>query len=175
MKTCGIAVVTLASALMAGNVFAMDVSSTDVAQGARLTLAQVYSQCGGTNVAPALAWTGTPPATKSFAVTLFDPDAHGAQGWWHWVAYDIPAGTAALPRGGALPAGAQAGRNDFGAKEFDGACPPQGSGTHHYQFTVWAMPTATLAVDAGATGEAIAPYLKAHALASAVLTATYER
>ena len=175
MSKCGIAVVTLASALMAGNVLAMDVSSTDVAPGASLTLAQVYSECGGTNVAPALTWTGAPPATKSFAVTLFDPDARGGQGWWHWIAYDIPAGTAALPRGGALPAGAQAGRNDFGAKKFDGACPPNGSGTHHYQFTVWAMPAPTLAVDAGATGEAIAPYLKAHALASAMLTATYER
>jgi Raf kinase inhibitor-like YbhB/YbcL family protein len=167
--------VTLASALAAGHVFAMDVSSTDVAQGASLALAQVYAQCGGTNVAPALAWTGAPPAAKSFAVTLFDPDGHGGQGWWHWVAYDIPAGTTALPRGGALPAGAQAGRNDFGHKEFDGACPPQGSGMHHYQFTVWAMPTPTLTVDPGATGEAIAPYLKAHALASAMLTAVYER
>jgi Raf kinase inhibitor-like YbhB/YbcL family protein len=175
LKKCGIVVVALASALMAGNVFAMGVSSTDVTQGASLTLAQVYSQCGGTNVAPALAWTGAPPTTKSFAVTLFDPDGHGGQGWWHWIAYDISAGTAALPRGGALPAGAQAGRNDFGRKEFDGACPPPGSGTHHYQFTVWAMPTATLAVDAGATGEAIEPYLKAHALASATLMATYEK
>ena len=175
MKTYGIGVVTLASALLAGNAFAMDVSSTDVAQGASLPIANVYSQCGGGNVAPALAWAGAPPATKSFAVTLFDTDAQGGQGWWHWVAYNIPAGTTALPRGGALPGGAENGRNDFGHKAFDGACPPNGSGTHHYQFTVWAMPTATLAVDAGATGEAIEPYLKAHALANATLTATYER
>jgi len=172
---CGIAAVTLASALAAGSALAMNVTSTDVTQGASLAPAQVYSECGGGNVAPALAWTGAPAATKSFAVTLYDPDGHGGQGWWHWIAYDIPARTTALSRGGALPAGAQNGRNDFGKKEFDGACPPNGSGMHHYEFTVWAMPTPTLAVDAAATGEAIAPYLKAHALASAVLTATYER
>jgi len=175
LRKCGIAVATFASALVTGNVFAMDLSSTDVTQGASLALTQVYSQCGGGNVAPALAWTGAPPAAKSFAVTLFDPDARGGQGWWHWVAYNIPAGTAALSRGGALPASAEVGRNDFGHKQFDGACPPPGSGAHHYQFTVWAMPTATLAVDASATGEAIEPYLKARALASATLTAIYER
>lgn len=178
MRTCAVAAAALGAALSVGGpgaVWAMDLSSSDVAPGASLALAQVYSQCDGGNVAPALAWGGAPPGTQSFAVTLFDPDAQGGQGWWHWIAYDIPARTTALSRGGALPAGAQNGRNDFGKKEFDGACPPTGSGTHHYEFTVWAMPTPTLAVDAAATGEAIAPYLKAHALASAALTATYER
>lgn len=176
MVKSAIAALALGGALgAAGPASAMELTSPDVAQGASLALTQVYAQCGGGNVAPALAWTGAPPAAKSFAVTLFDPDAQGSQGWWHWIAYDIPAGTSALPRGGALPAGAENGRNDFGHKRFDGACPPNGSGAHHYQFTVWAMPTATLGVDADATGEAIEPYLKAHALASATLTAMYER
>ena len=164
-----LAAVALGAALSATEASALDLSSPDIAQGAVLRAAQVYSECGGGNVAPALSWSGAPAATKSFALTVFDPDAHG--GWWHWIVYDIPAAATSLAQSG----GAQTGRNDFGHKEYDGACPPSGSGTHHYQFTVWAMPTASLAVDAGATGEDIAPYLKAHALTSATLTATYER
>jgi len=174
MAKCAMAAAALAAALSTG-ASAMELSSSDVAPGASLTLAQVFSECGGSNVAPALAWGGAPSGAKSYAVTLFDPDAHGGQGWWHWIVYNLPAGTNGLARGGVLPQGAAAGRNDFGRKEYDGACPPEGSGTHHYQFTVWAMPTDTLAVDANASGEAIEPYLKAHAIANATLTATYER
>ena len=58
---------------------------------------------------------------------------------------------------------------------YDGACPPPGSGAHHYQFKVWALSTPSLPDDAAAKGETIGPYLEAHALASATLTATYER
>ncbi|HUO94046.1 MAG TPA: YbhB/YbcL family Raf kinase inhibitor-like protein [Rhizomicrobium sp.] len=177
MVKCVMAAAALAATL--GNscqgASAMELTSPDVAPGASLAPAQVFSQCGGGNVAPALAWAGAPASAKSFAVTLFDPDAHGGQGWWHWIVYNLPATTHSLARGGALPQGADAGRNDFGRKEYDGACPPEGSGTHHYQFTVWAMPTATLDVGTNATGEAIEPYLKVHAIANATLTATYQR
>jgi len=164
------AAVVFGAALGATHASALELTSPDIAPGAALSKAQVYSECGGSNVAPVLSWSGAPPATKSFAVTVFDPDAHG--GWWHWIVYDIPAAASGLAQG--TPA-AQTGRNDFGHKTYDGACPPEGSGTHHYQFTLWAMPTPTLAVDPGVTGEAIEPYLKAHAIATTVLTAVYER
>lgn len=152
---------------------AMDLTSPDISPGATLSIAQVYSKCGGQNIAPALKWSSAPQGTRSLAVTMFDPDAHG--GWWHWIAYNIPPDTTGLPSGGALPGGARAGTNDFGAKEYDGACPPPGSGPHHYQLTVWALGTPTLPVEGAEEGQTIGPYLSTHALAHATLTAIYER
>ncbi len=152
---------------------AFELTSPMIAPGSTLALAQVHADCGGSNVAPALAWSGTPAGTKSFAVTLYDPDASG--GWWHWIVYDIPASASGLAAGGALPAGTHVGKNDFGARGYGGACPPQGSGAHHYQFTVWALGTPALTVEGAEEGAIIGPYLSAHALAHATLTATYER
>ena len=168
-----LAAVALCAALGATQASALELSSPDITPGATLAPAQVYSGCGGGNVSPALHWSGAPAATKSFALTVFDPDAHG--GWWHWIVYDIPAAATSIAQGMVSPAGAQLGRNDFGHKTYDGACPPQGSGPHHYQFKVWALSTPALPDDAAAKGETIGPYLEAHALASATLTATYER
>jgi len=173
MTKCVTAAVAFCAALGATHASALELSSPDIAPGATLAPAQVYSECGGSNVSPALSWSGAPPATKSFALTAFDPDAHG--GWWHWIVYNIPAAANAVAHGAVSPAGAELGRNDFGHKTYDGACPPPGSGTHHYQFKVWALGTPSLPDDAAAKGETIGPYLEAHALASATLTATYER
>lgn len=159
---------------------AMDLKSHDMADGARLAMQQVYTDCNGDNVSPTLSWSGAPPETKSFAVTLYDPDG-GAHGWWHWIAIDIPATVTALARnagaagGAALPVPAIQGDNDYLLNAYSGACPPPGSGLHHYQFTVWAMDSAALPFDANVTGRDIAPYLKQHALAQATLTAVYQR
>jgi Raf kinase inhibitor-like YbhB/YbcL family protein len=155
------------------NAFALELSSPDVVQGYSLAQAQVYSECGGANVSPAVSWKGAPPGTKSFAVTLYDPDASG--GWWHWLVYNIPANTNDLARGGALPAGALTGENDFGGRSYGGACPPPGSGAHHYRLTVWAMGTSVLPLEGATEDKIIGAYIETHALASASVTATYER
>lgn len=56
--------------------------------------------CTGGNLSPPLEWSGEPAGTKSFVVTLFDPDEHGdPSGWWHWIVYDLPANTHGLPKG----------------------------------------------------------------------------
>jgi phosphatidylethanolamine-binding protein (PEBP) family uncharacterized protein len=53
----------------------------------------------GKYVAP-LHWTSAPAGTKSFVVTLFDPDEHGdPSGWWHWIVYNLPASVDKLPKG----------------------------------------------------------------------------
>jgi Raf kinase inhibitor-like YbhB/YbcL family protein len=176
MKTA-LAALALAFAAMpaaAMPAVAMTLTSGEMRDGASLALAQVYGKCGGGNISPSLEWRDAPAAAKSFAVTVFDPDAK-PDGWWHWIVFDIPANAAALARGGPLPAGTVQGTNDFGEAGYGGACPPAGSGLHHYRFTLWAMDTAKLPFDHSADGTTIGDYLKKHSLAKAVLTPVLER
>jgi hypothetical protein len=165
--------------LFAAGANAMDLRSVEMAQGASLSTEQVHSKCGGKNISPSLAWSGAPATTKSFALTVFDPDAHGA-GWWHWIVFDIPANTSALSKGAGsgsapLPAGAIQGENDFGDSAYGGACPPPGSGQHHYEFTLWALDTPTIPFDATVTGEKIGTWLQTHAIAKAQMVPVLER
>jgi Raf kinase inhibitor-like YbhB/YbcL family protein len=166
-----------AFALVAARANAMDLTSAEIANGASLAQEQVYAKCGGQNVSPSLAWTGAPATAKSFAVTVFDPDAHG-NGWWHWIAFNIPANVHALAKGAgakAMPAGSMQGENDFGDNAYDGACPPEGSGLHHYEFTVWAFDTPTIPFDTSVTGAKIEGYLKSHAIAKAQMVPVLQR
>ncbi|MGD0192717.1 MAG: YbhB/YbcL family Raf kinase inhibitor-like protein [Rhizomicrobium sp.] len=156
---------------------AMELTSSNVANGALLSTDQVKDSCGGKNISPALSWSDAPAATKSFAVTAFDPDAHG--GWWHWAVVNIPASIRSLPAsagsGSGLPAGAVQAENDFGDFGYGGACPPPGSGQHHYEFTVWALPAPSVPLAKDAKAEDVADYLKSHAVAHAGVVGIYER
>ena len=155
------------------------VASATLHDGDTLPLAQVYkgSGCNGGNRSPALAWSGAPEATRSYAMTMFDPDAPTGHGWWHWLAYDLPARTRSLPEdaGAALPAGARQARNDFGAIGYGGACPPSGDKPHRYIITVYALPAVRLAVPASASAKQVDATLKRDALASSRLTLKYGR
>ena len=46
--------------------------------------------CTGDNVSPELRWEQAPKGAKSFAVTVYDPDAPTGSGWWHWVIFNVP-------------------------------------------------------------------------------------
>ena len=105
-------------------------------------IANVFG-CHGGNQAPRLHWSGAPAGTKSFVVTMFDPDAPTGSGFWHWLTWDIPSGTTSL-NAAALPAGAVAGTNDAGLIGYLGPCPPPGDRTHRYQLTVYALNVSTL-------------------------------
>jgi Raf kinase inhibitor-like YbhB/YbcL family protein len=158
---------------------ALELTSPDVANGAALRMAQVHSWCGGENRSPALAWSGAPKATESYAVTMFDSDANGGRGFWHWLVFNIPGTAKNLPAGAgsesALPNGAVQVDNDFGTPGYGGACPPPGSGTHHYTLTLYAIPAARLPPENNAGASAVVAWLKGHALATATLTGTYKR
>ena len=136
---------------------------------------------GGSNESPDLSWEGAPEGTKSFALTMYDPDAPTGSGWWHWVVYDIPASARGLVRGAGaaggamLPDGAKMGNTDFGTAEYGGAAPPPGHGPHRYIFTLHALKTEKLDVPAGCTAAYVGFNIHFAKLGEAKLTAKYER
>jgi Raf kinase inhibitor-like YbhB/YbcL family protein len=158
-------------------------SSPDIAADGQLGNAQVLNGfgCSGSNRSPALEWYGAPANTRSFAVTVYDPDAPTGSGWWHWVVYNIPAGAHGLVAGAGdvsgkhLPAGAVQGRTDFGLPGFGGACPPAGDSAHRYVFTVHALDLAHLDLPANASAAMVGFALHGHQLGSARLMARYAR
>ncbi|WP_317929051.1 YbhB/YbcL family Raf kinase inhibitor-like protein [Halioxenophilus sp. WMMB6] len=161
----------------------LTLSSKTIAPNATLTNEQVFKGfgCSGENVSPDLTWTPGPEGTKSYAVTVYDPDAPTGSGWWHWVVYDIPADVTALAKGAgvldseALPAGTKQARTDFGSHAFGGACPPAGDKPHRYVFTVFALKTETLGVPDDATAALIGFMINANTLGSSSFTAFYGR
>ncbi len=158
-------------------VFANDfrLTSTDITEGDKLDTEFVFQGfgCDGGNTSPALAWENAPEGTKSFAVTVYDPDAPTGSGWWHWFAFNIPAEVSELQAGASLPDGAVALKNDYGATGFGGACPPPGE-VHRYQFTVHALSTA-LEIDASVSNALAGFMVNANSIASSTITAVYAR
>ncbi|MGH8278903.1 MAG: YbhB/YbcL family Raf kinase inhibitor-like protein [Gammaproteobacteria bacterium] len=156
-------------------------TSGDFANHGTIPMAQVFNRdgCEGKNLSPALHWSDAPAGTKSFAITIYDPDARG--GWWHWLVFNIPANVGSLPAGAgsehstSLPRGAIQGRNDFGLGYYGGPCPPPGDAPHHYRITVYALRVSKLPLGANTSDAALAPYLRADVLAKAELTGRYGR
>ncbi len=175
-----IAWIAVAGALVAAPALSFELVSPDVRQGGTLDLAQVANVfgCSGGNVSPALSWKDPPAGTRSFAISLYDPDAPTGSGWWHWTVFDIPASASSLPaaagseNGQLLPAGAKQGHNDAGVSAFMGACPPPGP-AHRYILTITALKLEKLGLPAGASGAMVGFATKANALASASITAMF--
>lgn len=158
-------------------------TSPDVGPGRTIGarhVANVFG-CSGQNVSPALSWRGAPAGTKSFAVTVYDPDAPTGSGWWHWVVYNIPATATSLPagagspNGAGMPNGARQGNTDFGTAGYGGPCPPPGDRPHRYVFTVFALKVDRIDVPANATAAMVGFNLHANRLATATFTARYGR
>ncbi|MDO4897046.1 MAG: YbhB/YbcL family Raf kinase inhibitor-like protein [Moraxella sp.] len=102
--------------------------------------------CNGENISPELNWSNAPNGTKSFVITVYDPDAPTGSGFWHWIVYNIPANIDKLQRNVAsdatkLPQGAIQSANDAGFAGFLGACPPIGDKAHRYVYTLYALNT----------------------------------
>ena len=163
----------------------MTLTSADIKDGATIAAEQVFKGfgCTGNNMSPALSWSGAPAATKSFAVSIYDPDAPTGSGWWHWVVFNIPAGTTSLPKDAGdvkkelMPKGAIQSRTDFGADGYGGPCPPTGDKPHHYQITVFAVDVDKLpdAKDNNASAALVGFDLHFHTLAKATITGLYGR
>ncbi len=151
-----------------------------------ISVPQIYTAkafgCTGGNLSPPLQWSGAPAGTKSFVVTLFDPDERSTpSGWWHWVVYDLPHNIDNLAAGAGgehtklLPTEALQGRSDLGEDAYHGPCPAKGDPPHRYTFTIYALNVAKLPVPADSSGAMVTSVAQDHLLAKAVLVAHYGR
>jgi Raf kinase inhibitor-like YbhB/YbcL family protein len=151
--------------------------SNDFVEGGTLPMKQVSNVFGhqGENKSPHLAWDGVPEGTKSFVLTMYDPDAPTGSGWWHWTVVDIPANVRELPvdaASGTLPAGSRHTRNDLGNRDYVGAAPPPGR-AHRYIYTLRALSVESLSVPDDASGAFVGFIAGMHGLAQATLTVTF--
>ncbi len=160
------------------------VTSTDIEDGATLAAPHTsgaFGVPGGEDRSPQLSWSGFPEGTRSFAVTVYDPDAPTASGFWHWAVFNLPASVTELPagagaQGGAgLPAGAVQLRNDGGFAGYIGAAPPAGHGPHRYFTVVHALDVESLDVPADASPAFLGFNLFSHTLARATITPVFEQ
>jgi Raf kinase inhibitor-like YbhB/YbcL family protein len=167
----------LSSGAAAAPPFSLD--SPQIASGGTIAMTHVYGRCGGRNVSPQLLWHHPPAGTRSFAVTVFDPDAPGG-GFWHWIAFDISVGAhglnagAGTPHSGNAPGNTVQLHNGFGDVGYSGPCPPPGK-PHHYVFTVYALDVPELGVSSRASADAAIAAIRRHSLGKATLTAQFGR
>jgi Raf kinase inhibitor-like YbhB/YbcL family protein len=137
--------------------------------------------CSGDNKSPQLSWKNAPKETKSFAITMYDPDAPTGSGFWHWVVFDIPANVNELVTNAGnvalnlAPKGTIQSITNYGIKGFGGPCPPKGHGFHQYIITVYALKTDSLGLNEDTNPAVVGFNLWNQTLAKASIVAYYKR
>jgi Raf kinase inhibitor-like YbhB/YbcL family protein len=155
----------------------LEITSADVADGghwAKPQYSAMFGVPGGEDRSPQLTWSGAPEGTKSFLVSVYDPEAPTPSGFWHWMVADIPATTTELPSGVTeLPGQAWTVKNDARAAQFIGSAPPAGA-TDHYSIAVQALDIASiteLGLDSDATPAFVSFNVLPHVIARGVIVA----
>ncbi len=185
MRLIGHIMMLLTLALIPGVVVAADFQLTSpmVKHKATIGNEHVFNGfgCTGGNVSPELRWSNAPKGTKSFAVTVYDPDAPTGSGWWHWVIFNIPPAVTSLAAGSGktdgsgAPQGSIQSMTDFGQPGYGGPCPPPGDKPHRYIFTVFALKVDQLPLKPEASGAMVGYYLNQNKIAKASFTGMFGR
>jgi len=155
-------------------------TSDDFADGALLHERHSAAAWGhhGDNLSPHLAWSGAPAGTRSFALTMYDPDLSSDSGWWHWLVIDIPADVDTLETGastsGRLPGAARQMRNDVNEWRYLGPAPDEGM-TNTYVWRLHALDVETLDLEHDASAAMVSGEINAHSLARAQLVGQYRK
>lgn len=169
--------------LLSLSTHALTLTSSDIQSNEVLANAHVFKGfgCEGDNVSPQLSWQNAPEGTKSFAITVYDPDAPTGSGWWHWQVVNIPQNVTSLAQGAGepnsskMPKGSVSVKNDYSVMGYGGACPPIGDGSHRYRFTVHALAIETISLPKDPSGALTGYMINANTLASSTIEAVYER
>ena len=137
------------------------------------------ANCVGQNASPQLSWSGAPAGTKSFAITLWDPEGRNG-GEYHWIAYGIPANVTSLAEGEA----AKGSKNFMGGKAkeavgqgvatYSGPCTPLGP-AHHYIFKLMATDIDPSELTAGMDLADLEKKFDRHYKGTSVLVGLYQR
>lgn len=157
---------------------AFSLVSPDFRDGDRLPQWTRSGTAGGEDRSPTLHWEDPPSGTRSFAITVWDPDAPVDGGWWHWAVVDLPATVRSLPadagtpEAALLPPGAVTLPNQLQERRFQGAAPPAGHGEHRYLFRLSALDVERLELPANCTPAMLAEILPTHEVARAQLKGT---
>jgi len=126
----------------------------------------VQYTCSGQNVNPPLNIVGKPAGTKSLVLIMHDPDAISGD-FVHWTMWDIPSTTEGISAN-SVPVGAVQGPNSSGKNAYSGPCPPAGTGTHHYNFELYALDK-TLGLPPSTSRDQLMSAINGHVVADAKL------
>jgi Raf kinase inhibitor-like YbhB/YbcL family protein len=160
---------------------AFSLTSESVTNGEHLRREQVSGilGAGGLNISPQLSWSGFPEETRSFTVSMFDPDCPTASGFWHCSVANVPASVTDLPAGAGdgrdLPPSAVTLANDAGYTRYIGPATPPGDGPDRYFLIVHAVDVQELEASETSTPAYLDFFLFSHAIARATMYGTYER
>ena len=180
-----ILILTLLVAFFSGKVFAQNgtftLKSNDL--GGQFSTEHVYNHfgCKGKNISPQLFWENYPKETRSFALTVYDPDAPTGSGWWHWLIFNIPVSITELPKGAGnpknnfLPETVTQSINDYGEYGYGGPCPPQGDKPHGYIITLYALKVEKINLGKDTNPATVGFYLNSNTIAKASLLIYYRR
>jgi Raf kinase inhibitor-like YbhB/YbcL family protein len=120
------------------------------------------------NVSPPLEWEDAPEGTRSFALSFVDIHPV-AKGYLHWLVADINPELSSLLEGAA--GGRSSGFTEL--EPYAGPFPP--SGTHDYEFRLYALRSDRLGVRPGATLEAFRQVAEQNSLATARLVGKFTK
>jgi Raf kinase inhibitor-like YbhB/YbcL family protein len=130
--------------------------------------------CVGDNVSPQLSWSGVPEGTKSFALTMVDPEGRAGLGVFHWVAYGIPPNVTSFAEGEVTTASDKyvGGKSTQGVGNYSGPCTPPGS-PHHYTFMIISTDLDPKELPAGLTLPELQTKLNGHVKGAAGLVGLF--
>jgi Raf kinase inhibitor-like YbhB/YbcL family protein len=143
----------------------MKIKSSEFENGS--VIPERFSQYGE-NRSPSLDFVEVPPAAKSLALIMDDPDAPRGT-FTHLVAFNIDSNTGGF-RENQIPKDVRFGRNSYDQAAYAGPKPPNGE--HRYFFRAYALDT-RLDLPSGASRADVERAMGGHVIAEAELMGRY--
>lgn len=128
--------------------------------------------CEGKDINPPLEFIDVPKEAISCVLIMDDPDVPAFirkdQMWVHWVIYNIPPATKAIPENSTPPG--VLGKGSRGDTHYQGPCPPDRE--HRYFFKLYALDT-LLKLKPGASKAEVEVSMAHHVIEKAELIGVY--